>query len=139
MDGQPILAQQRYASRPALAPPEVAAAVPRLLLSWQKRPGEPPPERKTSKEQHSTELHVFVFVHGFHGNSYDLRALRNQIALLHPDKANTRFLCSQANEDHTATSSFAWLGQNLAREVRLLHGCYMAVTWLLHGCYMAVT
>ncbi|KAL1525926.1 hypothetical protein AB1Y20_020752 [Prymnesium parvum] len=114
---QPILCQQRYATRPTLKPKDVAAAIPRVLLSWMKRPNEAPPARKTSKQTASSDLHVFIFVHGFHGNAYDLRALRNQIALLHPDKANVRYLCSCTNEDHTATASFESLGNNLVREV----------------------
>jgi len=100
-----------------LRPREVASAEPRLLLSWMKRPHEKPPERKPSKVSSSSELHIYIFVHGFHGNSYDLRAMRNQLALLLPDKQNARYLCSQTNEDHTATSSFSWLGANLVREV----------------------
>ena len=62
-------------------------------------------------------VHLYVFVHGFHGNSFDLRGMRNQLALLHPDKASARYLLSSCNEDHTASASFETLGANLAREV----------------------
>ena len=117
MAAQPVLLQQRYSNRPALAPAELAAAEPRLLLSWQKRPHEPRPERKSTREANTVPVHLYVFVHGFHGNSYDLRPLRNQIALLLPDKAGARFLCSSANEEHTATCSFKTLGSNLVKEV----------------------
>jgi pimeloyl-ACP methyl ester carboxylesterase len=43
--------------------------------------------------------------------------MRNQLALLHPDKASARYLLSSCNEDHTASASFETLGANLAREV----------------------
>lgn len=43
-------------------------------------------------------VHLYVFVHGFHGNAYDLRGMRNQLALLLPDKRSARFLLSASNE-----------------------------------------
>ena len=62
-------------------------------------------------------IHLFVFVHGFHGNSFDLRGMRNQLALMLPNKASARFLLSAVNEQHTAICSFAQLGDNLAGEI----------------------
>ena len=62
-------------------------------------------------------IHLFVLVHGFHGNSFDLRGMRNQLALMLPDKISARFLLSASNEQHTAVCSFAQLGDNLAREI----------------------
>jgi len=43
-------------------------------------------------------LHLFVMVHGFQGNSNDMRLLKNNIALLFPE---VMFLLSSANEEHT--------------------------------------
>ena len=43
-------------------------------------------------------VHLFVMVHGFQGNSCDMRLLKNNIALLFPE---AMFLCSSANEDFT--------------------------------------
>ena len=62
-------------------------------------------------------FHLYVFVHGFHGNAFDLRGIKNQLALLHPDKASARYLLSACNEEHTGSASFAQLGENLAREI----------------------
>ena len=61
--------------------------------------------------------HLIVFVHGFHGNAYDMRTMRDQLALLLPNKGDAKFLCSAANEEHTAHASFETLGANLAREI----------------------
>ena len=43
-------------------------------------------------------VHLFVMVHGFQGNSCDMRLLKNNIAMLFPE---AMFLCSTANEDFT--------------------------------------
>jgi hypothetical protein len=82
--------------------------LPRLRLSWMPRvEGSAPTGR----------IHLYVFVHGFHGNSLDLRGFRNQMALLLPDKDCARYLLSSSNEEFTATGSFDRLGQNLASEI----------------------
>jgi len=100
---------ERSARKPHLNgyPAPTPAELPRLGLSWMER-----------RNKHSSAgIHLYVFVHGFHGNAFDLRGLRNQMALLLPDKANARFLMSCSNESHTASASFERLGINLAREV----------------------
>eukprot|EP00933_Yihiella_yeosuensis_P070850 TRINITY_DN79002_c0_g1_i1.p1 TRINITY_DN79002_c0_g1~~TRINITY_DN79002_c0_g1_i1.p1 ORF type:complete len:843 (+),score=120.81 TRINITY_DN79002_c0_g1_i1:157-2685(+) len=58
-------------------------------------------------------VHLFVLVHGFQGNSFDMRLMKNNIALLYPDAI---FLCSQANEDNTE-GDFNEMGIRLAQEV----------------------
>ncbi|CAE8661193.1 unnamed protein product, partial [Polarella glacialis] len=58
-------------------------------------------------------VHLFVLVHGFQGNSFDMRLMKNNIALLYPDAI---FLCSQANEDNTE-GDFQEMGIRLAQEV----------------------
>jgi pimeloyl-ACP methyl ester carboxylesterase len=58
-------------------------------------------------------IHLFVMVHGFQGNSNDMRLLKNNIALLFPE---VMFLCSSANEEHTE-GDIQQMGVRLAQEV----------------------
>mmetsp|Transcript_10566 Transcript_10566/g.10576 ORF Transcript_10566/g.10576 Transcript_10566/m.10576 type:complete len:208 (-) Transcript_10566:633-1256(-) len=58
-------------------------------------------------------LHLIVLCHGFQGNSFDVRTIRNQIALLRPDCV---LMCSHMNEGETEGDIFD-MGQRLAREV----------------------
>ncbi|CAJ1415962.1 unnamed protein product, partial [Effrenium voratum] len=58
-------------------------------------------------------VHLFVLCHGFQGNSFDMRLMKNNIALLYPDAI---FLCSQSNEDNTE-GDFEEMGIRLAQEV----------------------
>lgn len=60
-------------------------------------------------------LHVFVLVHGFQGNSFDMRLIRNNISLLYP---RALYLCSSANEKDTE-GDIAQMGVRLADEVKL--------------------
>jgi len=57
---------------------------------------------------------VVVLVHGFQGNSFDLRLIKNHICWLHP---NYLFLCSTANENQTE-GDIIDMGLRLASEVR---------------------
>jgi pimeloyl-ACP methyl ester carboxylesterase len=59
-------------------------------------------------------LHLFVLVHGFQGNSFDMRLMRNNLALAYPDAA---FLSSTSNEDDT-DGDISEMGARLAVEVR---------------------
>ena len=43
-------------------------------------------------------VHLFVLIHGFQGNSFDMRLLRNNLSLMHPEAL---FLCSCSNEQST--------------------------------------
>jgi hypothetical protein len=103
---QPVFFEQRYVSTAAPPPP----ATPHYQFSWSPKPMDLPPASIGG-------VHLIVFVHGFHGNSYDLRTMRDFLALLHPHKENLRYLCSSVNEEHTAHASFETLGANLAKEV----------------------
>lgn len=50
------------------------------------------------QSQHSNTyqgLHLFVMQHGFQGNSFDMRTLKNMIAIAMPEAL---FLCATANE-----------------------------------------
>merc|ERR1719336_1500802 len=58
-------------------------------------------------------VHLFVLVHGFQGNSFDMRLMKNNLALLYPDAI---FLCSISNEDNTE-GDITDMGQRLAQEV----------------------
>ena len=58
-------------------------------------------------------IHLFVLMHGFQGNSYDMRIIRNNIAYVYPD---AQFLCSVENENHTE-GDIAEMAIKLANEV----------------------
>eukprot|EP00744_Colponema_vietnamica_P009335 GILI01013284.1.p1 GENE.GILI01013284.1~~GILI01013284.1.p1 ORF type:complete len:369 (+),score=101.19 GILI01013284.1:46-1107(+) len=58
-------------------------------------------------------VHLLVLVHGFQGNSFDMRLMKNNIATLFPDSL---FLCSSINEDHTE-GDISVMGSRLAQEV----------------------
>ena len=57
--------------------------------------------------------HLFILVHGFQGNSFDMRCFKNIIATALPE---AQFLCSQANEDDTECDIFN-MGYKLSQEV----------------------
>lgn len=59
-------------------------------------------------------VHLFVMVHGFQGNRNDLRLMKNEISLQHPDAV---ILLSKANEDKTE-GDFTEMGERLASEVK---------------------
>lgn len=50
-----------------------------------------------------TGVHLFVFVHGFQGNSFDMKCFKNIIATALPE---AQFLCAQANEMDTEGDIF---------------------------------
>lgn len=58
-------------------------------------------------------VHLFVLVHGWQGNSFDMRLMKNNLALLFPEAI---FLCSTANEDLT-DGDLNESGIRLAQEV----------------------
>ena len=59
------------------------------------------------------DKHLIVLVHGFQGNSYDLRLLRSYIYLVYPDCA---FLESSSNESKTE-GDIREMGSRLSKEV----------------------
>ena len=59
-------------------------------------------------------FHLFVLVHGFQGNSFDMRLFKN---LLNVRFSNAHFICSSSNEDNTE-GDIADMGKNLANEVK---------------------
>ncbi|OMJ84322.1 hypothetical protein SteCoe_14608 [Stentor coeruleus] len=61
----------------------------------------------------SQNLHLIIFVHGYQGTSFDLRAIRNQISLFKP---NTILMCSNKNEEHTE-NDIENMGKRLAEEI----------------------
>lgn len=77
---------------------------------------EPPPEAddtEPSKPKRYRGVHLFVLVHGFQGNSFDMRLMKNNIALQFPDAV---FLSSSCNEDNTE-GDITEMGIRLAQEV----------------------
>jgi len=58
--------------------------------------------------------HLFILVHGFQGTSFDMRLLKDNLSLLHP---NALFLCSSSNEDCT-DGDINEMGKNLAFEIK---------------------
>jgi|TARA_B110000285_G_scaffold117981_1_gene133677 triacylglycerol esterase/lipase EstA (alpha/beta hydrolase family) len=58
-------------------------------------------------------VHLWVLVHGFQGNSQDMKMIKNNIALVFPE---VMFLMSSANEDHTE-GDISEMGVRLAQEI----------------------
>jgi Putative serine esterase (DUF676)/Protein FAM135 len=58
-------------------------------------------------------VHLIVLVHGFQGNHFDMRLMKNNIALIHPEAL---FLCSNSNEESTE-GDINEMGVRLAQEV----------------------
>ena len=66
-------------------------------------------------EHDCTGKHLFVLVHGYQGNSWDMRMFRNRLLVKCPDDV---FLMSESNEAPTATEGdIAKMGQRLAAEI----------------------
>lgn len=63
--------------------------------------------------EYLSKLHVFVLCHGFAGNYFDMRLIKNNLYLLYPDAL---FLCSKSNEEYT-NGNIADMGKRLAAEV----------------------
>jgi hypothetical protein len=102
----PILFEQRYLPRSksgAIANGDVDGVLPPLEYE-NCIPSAPKPYRG---------VHLFVLVHGFQGNSFDMRLMKNNVALLYPDAI---FLCSNSNEDNTE-GDMNEMGIRLAQEV----------------------
>ena len=60
-------------------------------------------------------VHLIVFVHGFQGNSFDMKLLKNNLCMFHPEAL---LLCSAANEENTE-NDIGDMGIKLANEVNL--------------------
>ena len=58
--------------------------------------------------------HLFIFVHGYQGSSFDMRLIRNHLCWLMP---TAMYLCSSANEDSTE-GDIESMGKNLAYEIK---------------------
>lgn len=56
-----------------------------------------------------------MLCHGFQGNSFDMRLIKNNLYLLYPDAL---FLSSKANEEYT-NGNIADMGRRLAQEVNV--------------------
>ncbi|GBG28888.1 Protein FAM135A [Hondaea fermentalgiana] len=133
----PILFEQRYETRPLSSSssfsaakldtdePSRTASMPDALTQdvGLARAASPPPaplvEVKENVEGEDLGVpedirDVVVFVHGYLGSSWDLRAFRNYLLIVEPD---TITLLSKANEEDT-DSDIEVLGTRLANEVK---------------------
>lgn len=59
-------------------------------------------------------MHLLVLVHGFQGNSYDMRLVKNNLSLKYPEN---HYLMSRNNEEQT-DGDISDMGRNLATEVK---------------------
>ena len=72
------------------------------------------PEKYTEEVANQISgLHLIVLVHGFQGCSNDLKSLKNNIAVFHPEAL---FLCSEINENKTE-GNIEDMGEMLSQEV----------------------
>ena len=75
-------------------------------------------QEKEISEKHSNSdedgIHLIVFVHGFQGNSFDMRLIKNYVSFMYPE---SMFLCATSNEDQTDTNIID-MGERLANEVK---------------------
>ena len=85
---------------------DISSKVPEDRLLWQ-------PEWVSYMNTNDKSVHLIVLVHGFQGNSFDLRLIRNHIASC---RSNAYLMCSSKNEEHTE-GDIATMGERLAREV----------------------
>lgn len=77
-------------------------------------PGDPTCDNKiASAPKPYRGVHLFVLVHGFQGNSFDMRLFKNNLAVVYPDAI---FLMSNANEDNT-DGDMNEMGIRLSQEV----------------------
>ena len=65
------------------------------------------------EESHYKGVHLIVLAHGFQGNSYDMKLIKDNLLLLRPELL---IYCSHKNEDHTE-GDIRNMGKNLAKEV----------------------
>lgn len=98
MEVRPILFEQRYGVQASAANGHVGPAAP--------------PSASDLIGEHNG-IHLFVLVHGFQGSSFDMRLIKNNIALQYPSSI---FLCSTANEENTE-GDINDMGIRLAQEV----------------------
>jgi hypothetical protein len=71
-------------------------------------------EKNAKKNFNSIGLHLIVLVHGFQGNAYDMRLIKNTISAINPSIV---FMSSRSNEDKTENDILE-MGKTLANEVR---------------------
>ncbi|CAD7970955.1 unnamed protein product [Amoebophrya sp. A120] len=72
-------------------------------------------ENATIVESRYLQLHLFVLVHGFQGNHYDMRCIKNLLSLSFPEAV---FLLSSCNESRMLVDSIETMGVRLAQEVQ---------------------
>jgi len=74
----------------------------------------PPPQQGVVKSRTACHgKHLFVFVHGYQGNSWDMRLFKNHLSITYP---SAMFMLSKSNEDKT-DGDIAEMGERLADEI----------------------
>jgi hypothetical protein len=101
VESHPIMFEQRYHPRQSAGHDSEATA------------GVKEEDLIPSAPKHYRGVHLFVLVHGWQGNSFDMRLMKNNLALLFPDAI---FLCATSNEDNTE-GDMNESGIRLAQEV----------------------
>jgi hypothetical protein len=101
VESHPIMFEQRYHPRQSAGHDSEATA------------GIKEEDLIPSAPKHYRGVHLFVLVHGWQGNSFDMRLMKNNLALLFPDAI---FLCATSNEDNTE-GDMNESGIRLAQEV----------------------
>jgi len=67
-------------------------------------------KKPVAREFKKSSFHLFVFVHGFQGNAFDMRLIKNHMMLLYPE---CLFLLSVSNEGRTE-GDIDGMGRSLA-------------------------
>ena len=74
----------------------------------------PGPSPRPEHKSRVTTDHVMVLVHGYQGNSFDMRLIRNALGLVYPQAL---FLSSVVNEENTE-GDILEMGRRLSKEVK---------------------
>lgn len=107
-NSRPVLFEQRYAQNVNGASVSyVPGAIGKVPTPNGVDIDSPVPRRRRG-------LHLFVLVHGFQGQAFDMRLLKNNISFMYP---KARFLCAESNE-HNTESDIEAMGAKLAAEVQ---------------------
>lgn len=72
------------------------------------------PRITSSPSSLSRGIHLVILIHGFQGNSFDMKLLKNNLLLYKPELL---IYCSNKNEDNTE-GDIAEMGRRLAEEIQ---------------------
>jgi len=103
-EARPLIFDERYLG---------GGCAPSASSSSRAAADEEPMDSPPSAPKRYLGVHLVVLVHGFQGNSFDMRLMKNTLAMLYPDSI---FLSSTCNEDNTE-GDINEMGVRLAQEV----------------------